>query len=156
MYPMRALLAATIFALAGAWVPASRPTPYSRSVARGVMSRAIKILPPTKTQSSEPKIKPVCTVNITGSPTVVVTGFVDAPERTDQFVFDVLHAQNVWGRIVALVPDVVRTETKSTSRARAARARARETKPLASRRAIRTSHAASAAPRRSPAARSRA
>ena len=122
MYPMRALLAATIFALAGAWVPASRPTPYSRSVARGVMSRAIKILPPTKTQSSEPKIKPVCTVNITGSPTVVVTGFVDAPERTDQFVFDVLHAQNTWGRIVALVPDVVREDpAREPERARRAR-----------------------------------
>ena len=153
MYPMRAVLAAMVVAIAGAWVPASRPSPFSRSISRGVMSRAIKILPPTKTQSSEPKIKPVCTVNITGSPTVVVTGFVDAPERTDQFVFDVLHAQNVWGRIVALVPDVVRTETKSTS----ARARARA-KPSLSRLAARYVRLtlASAAPRRSRAARSRA
>lgn len=47
---------------------------------------------------------------------VAVSGLLDAPERTDQQVFDVLHAQGVWSRIVALTPDPAFAKKRLISR----------------------------------------
>jgi len=110
------VVSAALIAGAAAWVPSARPRPYSGAVARSMVTRSLQILPPTQTQSSEPKVKPVVKINITDSPTIVVTGFADADERTDQFVFDVLHSQDVWGKIVALVPDVPFAKKRLLSR----------------------------------------
>ncbi|CAM9670463.1 unnamed protein product [Phaeothamnion confervicola] len=47
---------------------------------------------------------------------VLVSGFLDAKERTDQFVFDVLHAQGVWTKIVAFSPETAFAKKRLISR----------------------------------------
>lgn len=53
---------------------------------------------------------------ISGNPKVGVSGLFGDAKRTDQAVLDTLHAQNVWGSIVALAPDVAAAKKRLTSR----------------------------------------
>ncbi|KAG5178540.1 hypothetical protein JKP88DRAFT_215700 [Tribonema minus] len=47
---------------------------------------------------------------------ILVSGFLDAKERTDQFVFDVLHAQSSWSKIVAFSPSTAFAKKRLISR----------------------------------------
>ena len=47
------------------------------------------------------------TKDIKGKPIMGVSGFFNDATRSDQRVLDVLHAQNVWGAIVAFSDDMV-------------------------------------------------
>merc|ERR1712196_626717 len=56
------------------------------------------------------------TKNIKGKPIMGVSGFFNDATRSDQRVLDVLHAQNVWGAIVAFSDDMVANKKRLMSR----------------------------------------
>ena len=56
------------------------------------------------------------TKTITGKPIMGVSGFFNDAVRSDQRVLDVLHAQNLWGAIVAFSGDMVQNKKRLLSR----------------------------------------
>merc|ERR1712224_75704 len=56
------------------------------------------------------------TKDIKGKPIMGVSGFFNDATRSDQRVLDVLHAQNVWGAIVAFSDDMVANKKRLMSR----------------------------------------
>ena len=121
---LRALLAATIFALAGAWVPASSARRIRRaSVARGVVCAPVE--PCYQARRPSPKIKPVrpWTSRARRRSSSPAPPSSRAP-RTDQFVFDVPLTERAWAGSSRSCPRLERGPARPKL-ARRARARAR-------------------------------
>lgn len=106
-----ALLALALVGPAQAWAPLStRPLVRapSRVVAVGSTSKPAEADPAAAEEDEPPKR--------TSAGTVLVSGFLDCKDRTDQFVFDMLHKNEVFEKIVAYSADTSFAKKRLTSR----------------------------------------
>ena len=115
MMTMRTVVASLVLLLdvggfqLGLLVRRSPPLQMSTMYGDPVTEKAPK--PPTPEE-----IEKTLLTTITGSPILGVSGLFEEATRTDQFVLDCVHAQKVWGSIVALAAETSAAKKQLTSR----------------------------------------